>query len=166
MARLRSVSNAFYRGLAQQFAGLVADEQDFVANCANCSALLMAELGRINWVGFYLARDGELVLGPFQGMPACTRIAWGEGVCGTAAALEECIIVPDVHEFPGHIACDPASRSELAIPLLWQEQVLGVLDLDSPEYDRFGEEDRDGLQAIVEQLLGGSDLWSAFGTSG
>lgn len=158
--------NDLYQGLAQQFAGLIENEQDFVANCANLSALLMAELEALNWVGFYFARDGELVLGPFQGLPACTRIPWGEGVCGTAADLAQCIIVPDVHAFPGHIACDAASCSELVLPLIWQEQVLGVLDLDSPEYDRFGEADRDGLQVIVGQLLGGSDLWSAFGTSG
>lgn len=168
MRRLRhpgtAAVNAFYQGLSQQLAGLIEDEQDFIANCANCSALLMAEIEQVNWVGFYLARDGELVLGPFQGRPACTRIPFGEGVCGTAAQLADCIIVPDVHEFPGHIACDAASRSELVIPLVWQDEVLGVLDLDSPEYDRFGEEDRDGLQAIVELLLGGSDLWSAFGT--
>jgi GAF domain-containing protein len=158
--------NGFYQGLAQQLAGLIEDEQDFIANCANCSALLMAELERLNWAGFYFARDGELVLGPFQGMPACTRIPWGEGVCGTAAQLADCIIVPDVHEFPGHIACDSRSRSELVIPLIWQDEVLGVLDLDSPEVDRFGGEDREGLQALVDVLLGGSDLWSAFGTSG
>ena len=142
--------NGFYQGLAQQLAGLIEDEQDFIANCANCSALLMAELERLNWAGFYFARGGELVLGPFQGMPACTRIPWGEGVCGTAAQL----------------ACDSRSRSELVIPLIWQDGVLGVLDLDSPELDRFGGEDREGLQALVDVLLGGSDLWSAFGTSG
>ena len=158
--------NALYQGLAEQFAGLLEDEQDFIANCANCSALLMAELEHLNWAGFYFARDGELVLGPFQGLPACTRIPWGEGGCGTAAELREAIIVPDVHEFAGHIACDARSRSELVIPLIWQDEVLGVLDLDSPDPDRFGEEDRDGLQAIVDLLLGGSDLWSAFGTSG
>lgn len=158
--------SGFYTTLLAQFRGLIEDEQDFVANCANLGALLMAELERINWAGFYFARDGELVLGPFQGMPACTRIAWGEGVCGTAANLAECIIVPDVHQFPGHIACDAASRSEIVIPLLWQDEVLGVLDIDSPVYDRFSEQDRDGLQPLLDALLGGSDLWSAFGVSG
>lgn len=158
--------NPLYSRLCEQLSGLLEDEQDFIANCANCCALLMAELERLNWVGFYLARDGDLVLGPFQGQPACPRIPWGEGVCGAAAALAEPIIVPDVHEFPGHIACDVASRSELVIPLLWQDQVLGVLDLDSPDLDRFDTDDRDGLQAIAEILVGASDLWSAFGSSG
>ena len=99
-------------------------------------------------------------------MPACTRIAWGEGVCGTAAEIGESILVPDVHAFPGHIACNAASRSELVVPMLWQGQVLGVLDLDSPQQDRFQAEDREGLEALVAILLGGSDLWSAFGSSG
>lgn len=154
-----------YARLCIQLGELIADEQDFIANCANCSALLMAELERISWVGFYFSRDGELVLGPFQGAPACTRIAWGEGVCGTAAELQDCIIVPDVSEFPGHIACDAAARSEIVVPLIWQDQLLGVLDLDSHEFDRFEESDREGLSAVVEVLLGGSDLWSALGTS-
>ena len=132
----------------------------------SCSALLMSEVEGLNWAGFYFARDGELVLGPFQGMPACTRIAWGEGVCGTAAEIGESILVPDVHAFPGHIACNAASRSELVVPMLWQGQVLGVLDLDSPQQDRFQAEDREGLEALVAILLGGSALWSAFGSSG
>ena len=155
-----------YGRLCIQLGELIADEQDFVANCANCCALLMGELERISWIGFYFARDGDLVLGPFQGPPACTRIALGEGVCGTAAELEECIIVADVNEFPGHIACDAAARSEIVVPLIWQDQLLGVLDLDSHERDRFQETDREGLSAVVEVLLGGSDLWSAFGTCG
>jgi L-methionine (R)-S-oxide reductase len=158
--------NAFYQGLSQQFSELIEDEQDFLANCANCCALLMTEMEGLNWVGFYLAREGELILGPFQGRPANTRIGWGDGVCGTAAELGECIIVADVHAFPGHLASDPAANSEIVLPLVWQEQVLGVLDIDSPELDRFGTEDRDGLQVMVDLLIGGSDLWSAFGTSG
>ncbi len=133
---------------------------------ANFSAFVFHTLPGLNWAGFYFARDGELVLGPFQGMPACTRIAWGEGVCGTAAEIGESILVPDVHAFPGHIACNAASRSELVVPMLWQGQVLGVLDLDSPQQDRFQAEDREGLEALVAILLGGSDLWSAFGSSG
>ncbi|MBP8925480.1 MAG: GAF domain-containing protein [Pseudomonadales bacterium] len=158
--------NELYDRLGRQFTALIEDEQDFIANCANCCALLMSELEGLNWVGFYFVRDGELVLGPFQGMPACTRIGWGEGVCGTVAEIEESIIVPDVHAFPGHIACDAASCSELVVPLLWQGQVLGVLDLDSPQLDRFQDEDREGVEAVVAILLGGSDLWSAFGSSG
>ena len=158
--------NDLYDRSGHQFAALIEDEQDFIANCANCSALLMSEVEGLNWAGFYFARDGELVLGPFQGMPACTRIAWGEGVCGTAAEIGESILVPDVHAFPGHIACNAASRSELVVPMLWQGQVLGVLDLDSPQQDRFQAEDREGLEALVAILLGGSDLWSAFGSSG
>ena len=145
--------NGFYQGLAQQLAGLIEDEQDFIANCANCSALLMAELESLNWAGFYFARDGELVLGPFQGMPACTRIPWGEGVCGTAAQLADCIIVPDVHEFPGHIACDSASRSEIVVPLLTGAQLVGVLDIDSPILARFDATDAAGLESVAAVLM-------------
>jgi GAF domain-containing protein len=158
--------NALYERLCRQLTELTSDEQDFIANCANTSALLKAELTDVNWAGFYFVRDGELVLGPFQGMPARARIPWGQGVCGTAADIEDTIIVPDVHQFPGHIACDAASRSEIVVPMLWQDEVLGVLDLDSPALDRFQDEDREGLERIVDILLGASDLWSAFGVSG
>src|SRR5437773_2587002 len=121
-----------YRDLAEQLAGLLAGETDLVANSANMAALIYHGLPDLNWAGFYFARQQELVLGPFQGKPACLRIAWGDGVCGTAAARGAAIVVPDVHEFPGHIACDPDSRSELVVPLIENTRVLGVLDLDSP----------------------------------
>ncbi len=158
--------SGFYARLLGQFMDLIGDEQDFIANCANLSALLMAEMEQLNWAGFFFARDGELVLGPFQGLPSRTRIAWGEGVSGTVVNLGECIIVADVQQFPGYVARDVASRSEIVLPLLWQDEVLGVLAMDSPEYDRFSARDHDGLQPLIDALLGGSDLWSAFGASG
>jgi L-methionine (R)-S-oxide reductase len=114
---------------------------------------------RVNWAGFYFARQGELVLGPFQGKPACIRIAWGEGVCGAAAARGSAIVVPDVHEFPGHIACDPESRSELVVPLVDDGRVLGVLDLDSPVAGRFDEDDRAGCERLVAIFLGHQLRW-------
>src|SRR5262245_63687992 len=146
-----------YRELGHQFTSLLADERDGLANAANLTALLFQTLPRINWVGFYFFRGGELVLGPFQGKVACVRIALGRGVCGTAAQRRETVIVPDVHAFPGHIACDAASRSEIVIPLLNQAQLLGVLDLDSPELGRFDSDDDTGLALLVSQLLQKSD---------
>ncbi len=142
-----------YRQLRQQLAALIGDERDFVANMANLSALLFHQLADLNWAGFYLMKDGELVLGPFQGKPACIRIALGKGVCGTAAATRETQVVPDVHAFPGHIACDADSRSEIVVPLLADGQVIGVLDLDSPKPGRFDEDDRAGLEAIAGLLI-------------
>jgi GAF domain-containing protein len=121
---------------------LLAGEFDPVANAANMSALLFSRLERINWLGVYFLRGEELVLGPFQGLPACTRIPLGRGVCGTAAARGETILVPDVHAFPGHIVCDTASASEIVVPLILGGRVSGVLDVDSPEPDRFHEADR------------------------
>lgn len=147
-----------YRGLIGQLTGLVAGERDGLANAANMSALLYETLPDLNWAGFYLMRRGELVLGPFQGRVACVRIALGRGVCGTAAQLRDTIIVPDVHDFPGHIACDSASRSEIVVPLIQRGELLGVLDLDSPLLARFDQDDATGLNAAVEVLLGGSDL--------
>lgn len=132
-----------------QAQALVAGEPDPVANAANLSALLFAVLPDLNWVGFYFLKDGGLVVGPFQGKPACVRIALGKGVCGTAALRRETIVVDDVHAFPGHIACDAASRSEIVIPLLAGARLIGVLDLDSPRPARFGAADRDGLEAIA-----------------
>src|SRR5438552_6038336 len=126
-----SEKRAAYDDLAAQLAALIDGEPDLVANTANMAALLYHGLPELNWAGFYFARGGELGLGPFQGKPACVRIAWGQGVCGTAAARGEALIVADVHEFPGHIACDLASRSELVVPLVKAGRVLGVLDLDS-----------------------------------
>ena len=146
-----------YRELTHQFSSLLADEPDGLANAANLTALLFQTLPRINWVGFYFFRGGELVLGPFQGKVACVRIALGRGVCGTAAQRRETVIVPDVHKFPGHIACDAASRSEIVIPLLHQGQLLGVLDLDSPDLARFDSADADGLNSLANQLLQKSD---------
>ena len=142
-----------YRDLARQLAALIAGEPDPIANAANMAALIYHGLPNLNWAGFYF-RDGvELVLGPFQGKPACVRIPIGKGVCGTAAARGTTVLVPDVHDFPGHIACDPASRSELVIPLIENGDVLGVLDLDSPLPARFDELDRDGCEQLVALLL-------------
>jgi GAF domain-containing protein len=129
-----------------------------LANAANMCALLYQMLSDVNWVGFYFLQGGELVLGPFQGKVACVRIAMGRGVCGTAAERREILIVPDVNEFPGHIACDAASRSEIVLPLVQRGRLLGVLDLDSPDLARFDHEDRNGLQAAVDLLLAGSQL--------
>ena len=138
--------------------GLVADERDPIANAANLSALLGASLPQINWVGFYFLRGEELVLGPFQGKPACVRIALGRGVCGTAAIQRATIVVDDVHAFPGHIACDPASNAEIVIPLVRQNTLYGVLDVDSPHTARFGSDDRVGLEAVAHLYLAASDL--------
>lgn len=137
---------------------LVADERDPIANAANLAALLGASLPQINWVGFYFLRGEELVLGPFQGKPACVRIALGRGVCGTAAVQRATIVVDDVHAFPGHIACDPASNAEIVIPLVRAQTVFGVLDVDSPRTARFTADDRAGLEAVAQLYLAASDL--------
>ncbi len=144
---------ALYRDVAASLAALLEGETDALANLANAAALLSGALERINWCGFYLVREGELVLGPFQGKPACVRIALGKGVCGTAAARRETLVVPDVHAFPGHIACDAASRSEIVVPIVVDGQLRGVLDVDAPETDRFDAEDRAGLEAFVAALV-------------
>ena len=141
-----------YVQLANQLNALLTGETNLYANLSNASALLNQFFDRINWVGFYLIEDGELVLGPFQGLPACIRIPLGKGVCGTAAKTKESIIVPDVNAFPGHIACDAASQSEIVIPIVKDGNIFGVLDVDSPELDRFSEEDRIGLEKVVEVL--------------
>src|SRR5712691_2088929 len=134
VTKSEDVSKAqIYDQLASQLSTLLAGERDLVANAANFAALVFHALPDLNWAGFYFVKDGELVLGPFQGRPACVRIAVGKGVCGTAAARGVAIVVPDVYEFPGHIACDAASRSELVVPLLAAGRVVGVLDLDSPD---------------------------------
>jgi L-methionine (R)-S-oxide reductase len=138
-----------YRELATQISALVQDETDPIANMANCAAVLFHSVPRLNWVGFYLLKGGELVIGPFQGRPACVRIALGRGVVGTAAEKRTTIRVADVNQFPGHIACDTASRSEVVVPLVSNDShLLGVLDVDSPELDRFDAEDDAGLRAI------------------
>ena len=144
---------ALYDELAAQLAALLDGESDPTANTANTAALIYHGLPDLNWAGFYIRRDGELVLGPFQGKPACVRIPWGKGVCGTAAAGGAAVIVPDVHDFPGHIACDPNSRSELVVPLVRAGEVVGVLDLDSPLPSRFDEADRVGVERLVAILI-------------
>ena len=148
-----------YRDLGLQLSGLFEGERDRVANAANMSALLFRMLPDLNWAGFYfLAADGkELVVGPFQGKPACVRIAVGRGVCGTAVAERRSILVADVHAFPGHIACDAASRSELVIPLFRDGEIIGVLDLDSPLPARFDAEDQAGLEGAAERFVSGSN---------
>lgn len=148
-----------YDDLAQQLTVLIAGEPDLVANAANMAALIYHGLPQLNWAGFYFTRGGELVLGPFQGKPACVRIAWGRGVCGTAASSAAAVVVPDVHDFPGHIACDAASRSELVMPLISGERVVGVLDLDSPLRDRFDDEDRAGCERLAAIFLARHPDW-------
>ncbi|MCZ8130363.1 MAG: GAF domain-containing protein [Steroidobacteraceae bacterium] len=142
-----------YADLRAALDGLLHDERDAIANLANASALLYATLPDLNWAGFYLWRDAQLIVGPFQGKPACVRIALGRGVCGTAAARRATVLVPDVHAFPGHIACDAASNSEIVVPLLAGERLLGVLDLDSPKLARFDADDTAGLEAFAARLV-------------
>lgn len=143
-----------YDTLTKQLDALLTGESDLIANLSNAAALLNQFLHTINWVGFYLWKDDELVLGPFQGLPACVRIPKGKGVCGTAIEKRETIRVKDVHEFPGHIACDAASQSEIVIPLIKEDgTIVGVLDVDSPVKDRFSEEDEEGLEKFVATLL-------------
>ncbi len=148
----------FYRELTGQLRALLTGERDWLANLANTSALIFQSLPELNWAGFYLWRGGELVVGPFQGKPACVRIAAGRGVCGGAVAQRRSLVVADVHAFPGHIACDAASRSELVVPLLRGEAILGVLDLDSPHPGRFDDEDREGGEAMMAVLLEATDF--------
>jgi L-methionine (R)-S-oxide reductase len=149
---------AAYRELQEQLAALYLGERDGLANAANMCAVLYRTLPDLNWAGFYFARENELVLGPFQGNVACVRIPLGRGVCGTAAERRETLVIADVHAFPGHIACDPASRSEIVVPLLQNDRLLGVLDLDSPLPARFDGDDALGLEALLDVLLQGSDL--------
>jgi GAF domain-containing protein len=142
-----------YEQLCAELEGLISGETDWIANLANASALLFHSLPDVNWAGFYLLNGNELVVGPFQGRPACVRIGIGRGVCGTAAAQKRSIVVPNVDEFPGHIACDSASKSEIVVPMIAGEKLLGVLDVDSPELARFSEEDRKGLERFVKTLV-------------
>jgi GAF domain-containing protein len=142
-----------YSDLQRTLAALLEGEPDLIANLANTAALLWQELPDINWAGFYLLKGNELVLGPFQGKPACVRIAMGKGVCGTSAQQRQSIVVPNVHEFAGHIACDTASNSEIVVPLLKGNQLLGVLDIDSPLLNRFDAMDREGLEGVATILL-------------
>jgi L-methionine (R)-S-oxide reductase len=145
--------DADYAALATELRGLLAGESDTIANMANATSLIYHALPDVNWCGVYLFRDGELIVGPFQGKPACVRIPLGKGVCGTAAAERRTVVVPDVHAFPGHIACDPASRSEIVIPLIKGDALLGVLDLDSPIPNRFDDADRRGLERLAAEML-------------
>lgn len=148
----------FYRELAQQLDGLLSGERDAIANAANTAALLFNALPDLNWAGFYFLKSPEeLVLGPFQGLPACVRIAVGRGVCGTAVAQRRTMLVEDVHAFADHIACDAASRSELVVPLIRDGRVLGVIDLDSPLPARFDSDDQRGIEAVAAIYLKASD---------
>ncbi len=142
-----------YAELVRDLAALLAGEHDLIANSANTAALLFGALPDINWAGCYFLKGDELVLGPFQGKPACVRIALERGVCGTAAARRATLVVADVHEFPGHIACDSASRSEIVVPLLTGAQLVGVLDIDSPILARFDATDAAGLESVAAVLM-------------
>ncbi len=157
-----SDKRAGYEQLARQLHGLLQDETDAIANAANTAALIFDALPEVSWAGFYFLREGprggELVVGPFQGKPACVRIALGHGVCGAAAARRETLIVPDVNAFPGHIACDAASQSEVVVPLIAADRVVGVLDLDSARLARFDEVDARGLERLAALFLQASRL--------
>ncbi|CUB10479.1 Free methionine-R-sulfoxide reductase [Bacillus cereus] len=142
-----------YETVIKQLDALLTGESNVVANLSNASALLNQFLDRVNWVGFYVTEGNQLVLGPFQGMPACVRIPFGRGVCGVAAETKTTQLVADVHQFPGHIACDSASNSEIVVPIIKDENVIGVLDIDSPEKNRFDEVDQRYLEKFVETLL-------------
>jgi L-methionine (R)-S-oxide reductase len=148
----RADKPALYADLLAAADGLTAGERDPIANMANVAALLWEFLPEVNWTGFYRVVDGELVLGPFAGRPACIRISFGQGVCGAAAATGKTQLVPDVHAFPGHIACDAASRSELVVPVMREGAVIAVIDLDSPLPARFDEDDRRGVEALAALL--------------
>jgi GAF domain-containing protein len=141
-----------YNLLAEQIKSLAEDEPYYIPVLSNASAILYDAMDDLNWAGFYLMNKGSLLLGPFQGKVACIRIALGKGVCGTAAGNDETLVVPNVHEFPGHIACDSASNSEIVVPIHKDGEVVGVLDIDSPNLNRFSEEDKLGLQKFVKAL--------------
>lgn len=153
-----SSKSELYDQLAAQLSSLLAGERDLIANAANFSSLLFHSLPDVNWAGFYFAKDDELVLGPFQGQPACVRIKIGQGVCGAGAAKCETVIVPNVHEFPGHIACDSASNSEIVVPLMKGSKLIAVLDLDSPNFQRFDDQDARGLENLVRILLASTNV--------
>jgi L-methionine (R)-S-oxide reductase len=161
IAKQETVSKVeLYAHLQSQLRSLLASERDFIANAANLSSLLYYSLPDLNWAGFYLSKGEELVLGPFQGKPACVRIPIGKGVCGTAAEQRETILVDNVHDFPGHIACDSASNSEVVVPLIKHQRLLGVLDLDSPSFARFDDEDARGLNELAQIFIDSSSLES------
>ena len=147
-----------YEDMGDFINGLFFEERNAIANMSNLASLLYHIMPEVNWAGFYLYKEAQLVLGPFHGMPACIRIAMGKGVCGTAAADQITQLVKDVHSFPGHIACDGATKSEIVVPMVKDGHLIGVLDLDSPILDRFDEEDQKALEAIVALLLKASDF--------
>jgi len=148
--------NSVYEKLRSELPPLIGNQTDFLANISNFAALLFNTLPSLNWAGFYLLRDTDLVLGPFQGKPACSCIAMGDGVCGTAALQRAAVVVPDVHAFPGHIVCDEASQSEMVLPVFKDGRLVGVLDLDSPVPGRFDETDRDSIQQLLQTLMDGT----------
>jgi len=147
-----------YEELARQARGLLEGERDLIANAANVASLVWHIVPDLNWAGFYFLKGGELVLGPFQGKPACVRIALGKGVCGAAVERRATMLVKDVHAFPGHIACDSASNSELVVPLIGQGKVVGVFDLDSPLTARFDEDDQRGIETLVQIFVSATDF--------
>ena len=142
-----------YDALAKQLHALFEGESDFLANAANMASLVYHTLPEVNWAGFYFFRDGQLVVGPFQGKPACTRLALGKGVCGTAAAQRSSVVVANVHDFPGHVACDSASASEIVVPIVADGRLIGVFDVDSPALGRFDSDDRVGLESAVRVFV-------------
>jgi L-methionine (R)-S-oxide reductase len=146
-----------YNDIKRELKGLLGGEKDFIANVSNFCSLIYTRIKSLNWVGFYFLKENELILGPFQGKPACIRIALGKGVCGTSALNRETLVVPDVHKFDGHITCDSASNSEIVIPLIEDVKLIGVLDIDSPAFDRFTKEDKKGLEELVELFLKSCD---------
>lgn len=151
-----------YTTLARDLEALLGNERDLLANSANTCALIFEKIPRLNWAGFYFLRGEELVLGPFQGKPACVRIGMGRGVCGQAAQRQETLMVVDVHQFPGHIACDSASRAEIVVPLVPEGRLIGVLDLDSPERGRFTSLDREGIERLAGILVAATDFSPLF----
>jgi L-methionine (R)-S-oxide reductase len=149
---------AIYERLSDQLRKLISDQTDFLANISNFAALLFTTLPELNWAGFYLLRGTDLVLGPFQGKPACSCIALGDGVCGTAALRRAAVLVPDVHAFPGHIVCDEASQSEIVVPVFKDGHLVGVLDMDSPNIGRFDEVDREQIENLLRILMEGTEV--------
>jgi L-methionine (R)-S-oxide reductase len=149
---------AIYEQLPGKLRELIADQTDFLANISNFAALLFSTLPDLNWAGFYLLRGTDLVLGPFQGKPACSCISLGDGVCGTAALKRAAVLVPDVHAFPGHIVCDEASQSEIVVPVFKDAHLIGVLDMDSPIMARFDDVDRENIEALLQMLMQGTEV--------
>jgi L-methionine (R)-S-oxide reductase len=149
---------AVYESVTRELRKLITNQTDFLANISNFAALLFNSLPNLNWAGFYLLRGSDLVLGPFQGKPACSCIAMGDGVCGTAALQRAAVLVPNVHAFPGHIVCDEASQSEMVLPVFKSSRLIGVLDLDSPQLGRFDETDRDQIESLLRILMDGTDV--------